>query len=108
MSRVQRNKNGWQHFVMICDEPDCKVESPSAASERQLRLIDFRTAGWFIAQHFGDCCPSCKIKGRHLGRAAMPWSILVAPALDEIQKNYLVEVPDEIFILPDHVTLSRT
>jgi hypothetical protein len=95
MSRVQYTRNGWVHFVMQCD--DCGFESEPKKSMDALKLIDFRVAGWFIAQHYGDSCPDCKIKGKHLGRAPMPWSTMVFPLMEH-QKGYKVE--DEFVLTP--------
>jgi hypothetical protein len=92
MSRVSRYGQGNPSFYMECDESDCDVSEGPAASEEALSLRDFRDQGWFIAQHWGDCCPNCVKAGRAEGRAPMPETWFGYPSLYAAQKLGLYDV----------------
>lgn len=48
-------------WVMVCDQLGCTTTSEPFPASPRLEL--FQERGWFIADDFGDVCPSCLAKG---------------------------------------------
>lgn len=51
----------WGGWALFCDK--CGERSEIRPGQKDLPLQPFREAGWFIAEMWGDRCPTCRAEG---------------------------------------------
>ena len=56
-------------WVMVCDRDGCDTRSEAFPTQPDLK--EFQGRGWFIAQPWGDVCPTCLASG--VGPTAIPY-----------------------------------